>query len=351
VTPAGVRRVRLDVVQVGAGLWGRSWAELVGQASGCRLAALVDARRHGRDWAAATLGVPTFSSLRRALAAVPADAVLLVSPPATHRALAEEALATGCHVVIEKPVALELPEARAIADAAARAGRHAVVAQNYRFRRQSRALGGLVRTRALGQLHGVRISFRRDLRRAWVSPRDWRGRMAHPLVLDMAIHHVDLVRAITGLEVVGVDARGWPAPDGPFRHDPTVSALLELDGGVAVSYDGSWATPWPATSWNGDWELVGGRGRVTWSGGVDDALRGVVRLERRGERPFRVPLPRLPALDRLGVLHELRRAIAAGDDVEVSVRDNLRSLAAVLALARSCEERRPIGVDELLAGS
>jgi hypothetical protein len=39
--------------------------------------------------------------------------------------------------------------------------------------------------------------------------------------------------------------------------------------------------------------------------------------------------------------------VAAGDEVEVSARDNLRSLAAVLALARSCEERRPVRVAEV----
>jgi predicted dehydrogenase len=336
-------------VQVGVGLWGRSWAELVARAPGCRLTALVDARPAARRWAASVLGVPVFATLRGALAALPSDAVLLVSPPATHRELAEEALAAGRHVVVEKPLALDLADARAIAHAATRHRRLAVAAQNYRYRRQPRALAALVRTGALGPLRGVRIVFRRDLRRASVSPRDWRGRMGHPLLLDMAIHHVDLVRAITGLEVSEVDARGWPAPGGPFRHDPTVSGVLELEGGVPVSYDGSWATPWAPTSWNGDWEVIGERARATWSEGVDDALRGVVRLERRRQRPVRVALPRLPALDRLGVLHELRRAAAAGDEAEVGARDNLHSLAAVLALARSCEERRPVRLDEMLA--
>ena len=206
--------------------------------------------------------------------------MLLVSPPATHRPLAEEALAAGRHVVVEKPVALDYAEAEAIAAAAARHGRYALAAQNYRFRRQPRALTGLVRSGELGELRGVRITFRRDLRRAWISARDWRGRMPHPLLLDMAIHHVDLLRAITGREVVGVDARGWAAPDGPFRDDPTVAALLELDGGIDVSYDGSWAPPYGETSWNGDWEVLGSRARATWTGGLDDALTGVVRLER-----------------------------------------------------------------------
>ena len=112
--------------------------------------------------------------------------------------------------------------------------------------------------------------------------------MPHPLLLDMAIHHVDLLRAITGREVVAVDAAAGRAPDGPFHHDPTVAALLELEGGIDVSYDGSWAPPYGETSWNGDWELLGTRARATWTDGIDDALAGVVRLETlRGARPPR----------------------------------------------------------------
>ena len=241
-------------------------------------------------------------------------------------------------------------DAAAIAEAAARHGRHVVVAQNYRFRRQPRALAALVRERAVGDLQGVRIVFGFDLRRAWIKSRDWRGRMRHPFLLDMAIHHVDLLRHVTGREVAVVDARSWPAPDGPFRHEPTVAALLELDNGVGVSYDGTWGATATNTSWNGNWEVLGTRARATWTGGHTDPLRGVVSLERYGARPQRVRLPRLPAVDRLGVLHELRRAIATGQEPETSARDNLRSLATVLALARSCDERQPVRVDQVLPG-
>src|SRR5205823_5944596 len=153
---------------------------------------------------------------------VAADAVLLVSPAATHRELAEQSLAAARHVVVEKPFALSLDDAAAVTQAAARAERLAMVAQNYRFRRQSRALQQLVEGQALGRLLGIRISCRRDLRNSWISQRDWRGKMPHPYLLDMAVHHIDLLRAITGREVERVDAREWLAPDGPFRYDPTI---------------------------------------------------------------------------------------------------------------------------------
>ena len=341
---------RLRVVHVGVGLWGRTWAERIMEAPGYELAGVADAAAAGRAWVREALAVPAFRDLGRAIAATQPDVVTLASPPSTHRPLAELALSGGCHVVVEKPLALTLGDAAAVGAAADRAGRCAMVAQNYRFRRQPRALRDLVAKRALGQLIGIRISCRRDLRDAWISRRDWRGRMPHPYLLDMAIHHVDLLRMTTGREVAEVDARSWGAPDGPFAHDPTVAALVTLDDGTPVAYEGTWAEPLSETSWNGDWELVGSKGRVTWAGGVDDALRGTVRFGRHRERDARVSLPSLRAVDRLGVLAELRRAVAAGEQPECSVADNLRSLAVIFALARSTEERRPVRLDEVLGG-
>jgi predicted dehydrogenase len=186
------------------------------------------------------------------------------------------------------------------------------------------------------------------MRGRWISPRDWRGRMAHPLLLDMSIHHVDLVRSITGLELVEVHARGWPVGDSPFAHDPTVAALLTLADGTPISYYGTWSEALGReTSWNGDWELVGSAGRATWTGGVNDALRGTVKLERYGSKSVRLTPPPLPALDRVAVLHEARRAIREGNEPECSAMDNLRTLATVLALARSTELRAPVAVEQV----
>jgi predicted dehydrogenase len=340
--------VSLAIVQVGAGLWGRSWAELVARSRGFRLAAVVDADRDARAWAAATLGVPTFTRLERALDSVSSEVVLLISPPATHRPLAERAFAAGRHVIIEKPLAPTLEDGVAIVEAARARERVAMVSQNYRFRRQSRALGRLLSERTLGELRAIRIEFRRDMRNRWISQHDWRGRMAHPLLLDMSIHHVDLVRSISGREVVEVDARGWPVADSPFRHDASLAGLLTLADGSPVSYYGTWGEALGReTSWNGDWELVGSKARATWTGAVADPLRGTVAVEPFGGARRRLTPAALPALDRLGVLHEARRAILDGDEPECSAADNLRTLATTLALARSTEEQRPVRVDTL----
>jgi predicted dehydrogenase len=288
------------------------------------------------------LAVPAFPRLERTLATVEADAVLLVSPPETHRPLAEVALAHGRHVLSEKPLALRLDDAQTLAEIADRTGLNVMVAQNYRFRRQPRALQELVSTGALGRLHGIRITCRRDLRNAWISSHGWRAEMAHPYLLEMAIHHIDLLRMITGREVAQLDALAWKVPDSPFRMEPNVQALPLLEDGTPVAYEGDFAAAGIETSWNGEWELVGERARAIWRGGINSPLRGPVVIERYGSRAEHADLPRLPALDQLGVLHEFRRAIASGTPPECSASDNVKSLAVILGLARSVEARSSI---------
>lgn len=334
----------LAIIQVGVGNAGRAWAKRVQSTAGVRLAAVVDGAAAAREWATAELGVPTFRRHGQALESVDADAVLLVSPPSSHRLLAEDALAIGLHVLSEKPFALEIEDARAVLAAAARAKRQVMVSQNYRFQRQARALEGLVASRGLGRLLGIRIACRRDLRNAHISSRDWRGQMKHPYLLDMAIHHLDLLRQITGREIVQVDARAWKVPDSPFRNEPTVEALLTLDDGTPVAYEGTWAATRPETSWNGDWELIGERSRATWTGGVNSSARSTVAVERYGSPPRRLELPRLAEVGGAGVLRAFRRSVSSGTPAETSLADNLKSLGAVLALARSVEESKPVRV-------
>ena len=97
-------------------------------------------------------------------------------------------------MIVEKPLALTLDDGKAIAAAAAAAGRHAMVSQNYRFRRQSRALRDLV-----------------QLPRARLSPRD-----PH-LVPARPARRLDLAARLAGPDAAPVSARHG---DPPRRHAP-----------------------------------------------------------------------------------------------------------------------------------
>ena len=338
----------MRVVQVGLGLWGRSWASVVRNAEGAELTAVVDPAPEARLFAEEELGLPPESrhaSLGEALEKAACDCVLVVTPPGTHHEVAVEALEAGKHVLVEKPLDTTLSGACALVEAASRAGRILMVSQNYRFNAPFRAAQGLLRSGVLGELTSVRIRCRRDTRTLF-PPDDFRYSMRHPYALDMAVHHLDLLRAITGREVRRLHGRSWRAPDSPFRHHPTVAALIDLEDGTPVLYEGTWAHRGPETSWNGEWEIVGEAGLLTWSGAREDRNAGEVLLELWGEPARAVEQPQLALTERAAVLDALIAAVESGEEPETAASDNLGSLAAMLGLIESIESGAPFEVEE-----
>lgn len=336
----------MRVVQVGLGAFGRRWAGVVRASTGAGLVAVVDPDERAREWAVANLGLAPgdcLSNIDAALARSDWDAALIVTPPGTHHAVATAALRAGKHVLLEKPLATTLAEARDLVATAAASGRTLMVSQNYRFRRPARTVQQVVAAGEIGEVLAVKAACRRDTRTVF-PPGDFRYRMRHPYVLDMAIHHVDLLRAVTGRDVRQVFARSWRVPDSPYAHEPAVSALMTLAGGAAVSYEGDWAAHGRETSWNGEWELIGERGRIVWSGGEQDPSQGEVRLHRWGAEPELVALAELAASDQAGTLREFADAVAAGRAPETSGADNFRGLAVVLACVESIERGEAVVV-------
>jgi predicted dehydrogenase len=317
---------------------------VVAAAPGVDLAALVDPDPEARGHVGAT---PGYGRLEEALAAVDCDAVLVASPPGTHHAVAKDALAAGKHVLCEKPLATSLEDAFDLVGVAERAQRILMVSQNYRYNAPFRAVQRLVMEGELGELASIRISFRRDTRSLFARE-DFRYAMRHPYVLDMSIHHFDLLRAATGRDVHSVYARGWRVPDSPFVHQPAVAALLDLEGGVPVIYEGDWATHEPETSWNGDWEIIGEAGRLLWSGSLDDRGTGEVLFERWGRGSHPVEQHDLEFVEREATLQALRAAIEGGEPPETVGVDNVKSLAAMLGCVKSIESGDPVDVSALL---
>jgi predicted dehydrogenase len=317
----------------------------VAGAPGIELAAVVDPDPEARRHVEAT---PGYGILEEALETVECEAVLVASPPGTHHVVTKAALEAGKHVLCEKPLATTLQDAFDLVETADIAERVLVVSQNYRYNAPFRAVQRLVMEGEIGKLASIRIWCRRDTRTLF-APEDFRYSMRHPYVLDMSIHHFDLIRAATERDVRGVYARSWRVPDSPFVYDPAVAAILDLDDGVPVIYEGDWATHEPETSWNGEWEIVGETGRLHWSGSKEDRGTGEVVLERWGEEARLVEQRDLEYAEREATLQALRAAIEGGEPPETVAGDNVMSLAAMLGCVRSIESGKPVDVAALLA--
>src|SRR4051794_12148934 len=110
----------LRIIQAGMGGWGRDWARTVLQPDDeVEVVASVDADAASLALAREQLDLPAsscFESLSVALKAVDAEAVLITASIAGHVPLAMEALKAGKHVLLEKPFAPSVDEARQVVE-------------------------------------------------------------------------------------------------------------------------------------------------------------------------------------------------------------------------------------------
>ena len=329
------------------GAWGRFWARrALPQLPEIQLAGCVDPDLRALAVAQEQFGVPAercFTALDAGLAATSPDVVLVVTTLAAHVQAATAALRAGAHVLVEKPFAPTLAEARALVDLAETRDRVLMVSQNYRFFTAVRAVVDLVRSGELGALHEVEIDFRHHS-----TVRGPRGRTGHrllaqPLLMDMSIHHFDLLRLILGRDATWISCQAWNPPWSGFDGPPTAVAAIRF-GELIVSYRGSWLSWGPDTAWAGEWRMTFERGEVWWTSrelaGSEDGERVVVRRQDGSEE--RLALPVLPVVDQAGSLAELLEAVRAGRQPESSGRENLGTLALALAAVESAELGVPV---------
>ncbi len=187
----------LEVALVGYGYAGRVFhAPLVAHTPGLRLRVVVsrDAARVQADFPQAEV----VADPAQAFAMPGIDLVVIAAPNAVHAPLAIAALRTGCHVLVDKPFATTLDEARQVAAAAASAGRIASVFQNRRWDADFLALRALVQSGALGEVAELHSHF--DRFRPQVPDR-WRERpgAGAGLWFDLGPHLVDQVLQLFGL--------------------------------------------------------------------------------------------------------------------------------------------------------
>src|SRR5205085_2436407 len=132
------------------------------------------------------------------------------------------------------------------------------VVQNFRFYAPVLLAAELVRSAALGPARGVSIDFRR------FHPYDDDASLApeidHSILIQIAIHHFDLMRAILGQEAVRIYCRTWNPPASTSIAPAAASALVEFTDGTVATYRASMAGTADETPWCGVWRIECGEG-------------------------------------------------------------------------------------------
>jgi predicted dehydrogenase len=336
----------LRIVQVGLGGWGRSWSlELLQHPELAEILGYVDVAPAMLAALRAELPVPEaacFASLEEAIAGRDVDAVLVTTALPQHAAVAIAALEAGLHVLVEKPLAAGLADATRMVAASDAADRVLMVSQNYRFYPAAHAVAELIADGSLGAPGAVRVGFRKHAGAGGPGHTEVRD----PLLMDMAIHHFDLMRYVLHQEPVDVFCHAWNPAWSGFADPAAAIAAITFDGGAVVDYQGSWVSTAAETHWDGEWLIECERGAIVWTGrGEDTTDRDRVRVQPTGEPPVDLPLPRPDRFDRIGAFAEFVAAIREGRAPLTSARSNLPSLALALAAVESARSGARVRLD------
>ena len=190
----------LSIALIGHGAWGEKIARSLGNVSRARLSAVCDPSAQARQRARATApGVRVAARLDEVL---DADAAIIATPPESHARLAQAALEAGLDVMVEKPMALSLVEARRLERAGQSARRVLMVGHILEYHPAVVELRRLIAAGTLGEVRLV------------ISERLGRSPTRHESAWwSLAPHDISVLRFLTGHTPARVALAGFGGSD------------------------------------------------------------------------------------------------------------------------------------------
>jgi predicted dehydrogenase len=222
------RRLRVGVI--GVGVMGSNHARVLAELPGVEFVGVADPDRIQAHSVAQALGCAEFSDFETLLDAG-VEAVTIAAPTHVHQEIALACIARGVHVLVEKPIASTIEEGRAIVAAARRAGATLMVGHVERFNPAVQAIKDALRGEDILSIAITRVG-------------PFPPRMSNVgVVIDLAVHDIDLIRWFTDSEIIEVQPQLSSAV--AERED---IALLQFRtaSGVLAHINTNWLTPFKA---------------------------------------------------------------------------------------------------------
>src|SRR3979490_507092 len=226
--PSSDRSLRVGVV--GVGVMGSNHARVFAGLPGVRLMGVADPDRKQRNFVSGALGCSGHADVE-GLRAQGVDAVTIAAPTHLHRDLALTCIDRGVHVLVEKPIASSVEEGRAIIAAAQRAGVTLMVGHVERFNPAVEAIKNAIRDEDILSIAITRVG-------------PFPPRMSNVgVVIDLAVHDIDLIRWFTESDIVEVQ----PQLSSAIAEREDIALLqFRTASGVLAHINTNWRTPFKA---------------------------------------------------------------------------------------------------------
>jgi 1,5-anhydro-D-fructose reductase (1,5-anhydro-D-mannitol-forming) len=320
---------------IGIGVLADTWiAPAIGKQRDSHLAAACSrelaraeafAQRHGVERA--------YDSYADMLADAAVDIVYIATPNAVHKEQAIAALHAGKHVLIEKPMALSSADGREILAAASETGLLVGVAFQLRHKPTSIAARDALREKRVGRAFLAELTIGAG---KGLYPYDtWRSDLqlaGGGTLLNQGTHVIDLLRFLTGREVVEVTCLR-----DSDRFEDVCTAMCRLDDGMLATLSAHQLYSGTRPEWMvaGEEGWLHGRGGTSPRGGDEVVLHTGGTQEQLATNPA-------PAYD--AEIAAFAVAVKGEAPLNGSAEDGLRNIAVVEALYRASREGRTVRV-------
>jgi myo-inositol 2-dehydrogenase/D-chiro-inositol 1-dehydrogenase len=339
---------------VGYGAWGQHHAQSIAAHPSAQLVAIVVPSETSRAEAAkAHPQAKVFRDYREMLAHTTPDIVDIVTPSHTHAEIAAAALDAGCHVLVEKPMALTIAECRALVQRAQARGRHLAVGHELRLSSQWGEVKRLIDAGAIGEPQYVLVELHRKPYRLGASGWRYDRERVGSWVLEEPIHFFDLARWYLASAGDPVELYAYGNSRDPARPAlfDNFSAMFRYPNGAYAVVSQTLA----AFEHHQTVKIAGTKGALWagWSGALDRTLEPTCFLKCfDGEKLANVELKK-----QSGEVFELRAQIARCVEMvrgraapAATGEDGLWSAGLCLLAEESIREKRPLPVGALLRG-
>ena len=229
-TAKGAEDGPLRVGVVGVGVMGSNHARVFADMPGVKLVGIADTDLQQGQAISAAIGCPAYPDVE-ALLATGVEAATIAAPTHLHRDLALECIRRGVHVLVEKPIASTVEEGHAIIAAARRAGVTLMVGHVERFNPAVEAIKNAIRDEDILSIAVTRVG-------------PFPPRMSNVgVVIDLAVHDIDLIRWFTDSEIVEVQ----PQLKSAIAEREDIALLqFRTASGVLAHINTNWLTPFKA---------------------------------------------------------------------------------------------------------
>ncbi|MFB3882235.1 MAG: Gfo/Idh/MocA family protein [Armatimonadota bacterium] len=338
----------IGVGLVGCGDIAPAHATALASASGAKLVACMDLVESSAASLGAEYKVPWTTSLEELLANPEVELVTIATPAFTHYPITQAAAKAGKHVLCEKPIAPDLPDADAIVATCRQAGVTLSTCFPLRYLGAAKWLKGLLRAGALGKPVEIRMRGLGEKKESyWTggfsgrTQTDWRKSRAQSgggVIITNMIHYLDLARAVTGQEVVRVSAEADNFAT-PVEVEDLGVACLRYQGGAIGMVEGS--SCFVGGAGEHDFAVLGTKGQVRfgfWSGKCEGYLAEAA--EGMPAREWVTKEFRDQA--HVDFYNDLAAALRAGKTPPVTGEDGRAALEIVVAIYRSADQNQAV---------